>query len=85
MGRIRTIGEKGPAETPLSYRAAREVSRGLRARGWAASARFCQGRTPAQVARLLVPVTAAGAREKVEGEIAVLAGLVPAESEGIPS
>ena len=64
MGRIRTIGEKGPENTPLSYRAAREVARGLRRRGWAASARFCQGRTPARIA---------------------LAGLVPAESEGIPS
>lgn len=85
MGRIRTIGEKGPAETVLSYRAAREVARGLRARGWAASARFCQGRTPARIAQVLVPVTAAGARESLAEEIAGLAGLVPAESEGIPS
>jgi hypothetical protein len=80
MGRIRTIGEKGPAETPLSYRAAREVARGLRARGWAASARFCQGRTPADVAKILVPVTAAGAREHLAEEIAVMAGLMPAEA-----
>ena len=78
MGRIRTIGEKGPAETPLSDREARAVPRGLPARGWAASARFCQGRTPAQVARLLVPVTAAGAREKLALEICEMAGLVPA-------
>ena len=85
MGRIRTIGEKGPAETPLSYRAAREVSRGLRAKGWAASARFCQGRTPVDVARVLCGPEAPYTAAKLTLEIAVLAGLVPAESEGIPS
>jgi hypothetical protein len=79
--KMRSIGEKGPAETPLSYRAAREVARGLRAKGWAASARFCQGRTPARIALVLCgPVT--GQQEKLVEEITVLAGLVPAEVEG---
>ena len=85
MGRIRTIGEKGPAETPLSYRAAREVARGLRRRGWAASARFCQGRTPARIALVLCGHVDAGKETQLAEEITVLAGLVPAESEGIPS
>lgn len=80
MGRIRTIGEKGPAETPLSYRAAREVARGLRAKGWAASARFCQGRTPVEIAKVLcgpaAPYMAAG----LAVTIAELAGLMPAEA-----
>jgi len=80
MGRIRTIGEKGAENTVLSYRAARAVARELRRLGWAASARLCRGRTPADVAKILVPVTAAGAREHLAAEIAAMAGLVPAEA-----
>lgn len=79
MGRIRTIGEKGAENTVLSYRAARAVARELRRLGWAASARLCRGRTPAQIAKILVgPIT--GQTERLAVEIAAMAGLVPAEA-----
>lgn len=82
--KMRSIGEKGPAETLLSYRAAREVARGLRARGWAVTGALCRGKTPAQVARmvLLGSARASEAEVRLAGEIAVMCGYVPAEVEG---
>lgn len=84
MGRLRTIGEKGPENTVISYKLAREVARGLRAKGWAASERLCRGKTPAQVARmvLLGSARASEAEARLAGEIAVMCGYVPAEVEG---
>ena len=76
MGRIRTIGEKGAENTVLSYRAARAVARELRSRGWAASARLCRGRTPLQVAKILIGPGC----DRLAVEIAAMAGLVPAEA-----
>lgn len=80
MSRERTIGERGPENTVLSYRAARAVARELRSRGWAIPARMCRGRTPKDVAKLLVgPIT--GKVDSLALEIAVLCGYMPAVEE----
>ncbi len=81
MGKMRSMGEKGPENTVMSLRASRDVARGLRARGWAVTGALCRGKTPAQVARLLVgPIT--GQQEQLTRDIAVMCGYVPAEVEG---
>lgn len=80
MGRFATISEKGAIETVLSYRLGALIARELRVRGWAISGSVCRGKTPVQVARLLVgPIT--GQQDRLAVEIAVLAGLMPALSE----
>lgn len=80
MGRQVSITEKGPENTVISYRQAATLARGLRAKGWAVTGALCRGKTPAQVARLLVgPIT--GQQEQLTREIAVMCGYVPALEE----
>lgn len=81
--KMRSMGEKGPENTVMSLRASRDVARGLRARGWAVTGALCRGKTPAQVARmvLLGSARASEAEARLAGEIAVMCGYVPALEE----
>lgn len=82
MGKMRSMGEKGPENTVIGYRAAREVARGLRARGWAVTGVLCRGQTPKQIARKAVLEGDEAAARRLAGEIAVLMGLVPSVEVG---
>lgn len=76
MGRKRSISTLGPQHTILSYRAAAELARAMRAEGWPLPAKLLQRSTPHRIARKLAPRDPE-AQARLEARICKLAGLVP--------
>lgn len=81
MGRMRSIGEKGPEETVMSRRVAAEVGRQLRYAGWPVTQRALWGSTPRAVALKLAPWGDSGQKARLALTICEMAGFMPALGE----